>query len=172
MDRTQKELLVEELKDKFSRAKAVVFTDYKGLDVSELTSLRIFLRQADIEYKVVKNTIAKIASQQTPVETAKDFFAGPVGVAIGYDDPTIAPKKILDFVKDNEKLQVVKGIIEGDLCDAKELKSIAQLPSREVLLSKLLSAMSAPMYNLAGVLNATVAKFGYVLNAVKDKKSE
>ena len=90
-----------------------------------------------------------------------------MGLAIGYDDPVLLAKKILEFVKSNEKLKVTGGIIEGTVCNVKELKTISELPPREVQLSMLASAMQAPLYKLANALNATLLRFAYAIEALK-----
>ena len=163
--------MIADLKDKFSKAKAVVFTDYKGMTVAELTELRRLLRNSSLDYSVVKNTLARIASRDTDVSVAADVFKGPVGVAIGYDDPVLVVKKVLEFTKTNEKLQVTGAVLEGKFCEQKEVKEIAALPSREVLLSMLAGVLQAPSSKLARALSATVTGLAYALEAAKNKKS-
>lgn len=150
----------------------MVFTDYRGMTVSELSELRSMLREYNFQYKVIKNTLARIASDGTPISIAKDSFKGPMGVAIGYDDPVMTVKKVLEYSKKNDKLKIKGAIIEGKLCEAEELKSVAEIPPRKVLLSMLAGCFSAPLTKMASALNATVSKFVYVLEAVKNKKSE
>jgi len=149
----------------------VVLTDYKGLTVAELSDLRKALRMADVEFKVVKNTLAKAASEKTMVSVAGDLFKGPVGIAIGYADPVQVAKKVLEYSKKNNKLKVSGGVVEGRLCYADEIKTIADLPPREVLLSMLAGVLQAPMGKMAGALSATVSTFGYALKALETKKS-
>lgn len=170
LKKEEKGQVITDLKEKFSRAKSVVFTDYKGMTVAELTALRGLLRKSSLEYRVVKNTLAKIAANDTHIGVAADVFKGPVGVAIGYDDPVLALKKVLEFTKTNEKLQIRGAVVEGRFCDPKEMKAIAELPSREVLLSMMAGAFQAPLSKLAGVLSATVSSFAYALEALKNKK--
>jgi ribosomal protein L10 len=140
--------------------------------VAELSALRSLLREGKFEYKIVKNTLAKIASEGTPVSAAKDSFKGPVGIAISYDDPVLTAKKVLEYAKKNEKLKVGIGLIEGTLCASDELKSVAGLPPKKVLLSIMAGAFQSPLSTLAGALNATLTKFVYVLEAIKNKKVE
>jgi len=139
------------------------------LTVAELSELRRLLRDGNFEYRIVKNTLAKIASQHTPVAVAKDAFKGPVGIAISYDDPVLTVKKILEYSKKNEKLKVNSGVIEGRFCASDDLRTVAEIPPRNVLLSMLAGAIQAPLSKLAGVLNATVSSFTYAMNALKDK---
>jgi large subunit ribosomal protein L10 len=139
------------------------------LTVAELSELRRLLRDGNFEYRIVKNTLAKIASQHTPVAVAKDSFKGPVGIAISYDDPVLTVKKILEYSKKNEKLKVNSGVIEGRFCASDDLRTVAEIPPRNVLLSMLAGAIQAPLSKLAGVLNATVSSFTYAMHALKDK---
>ncbi|MBI5409107.1 MAG: 50S ribosomal protein L10 [Nitrospirae bacterium] len=171
LKKEEKVQAVSELQDKFRKAKGIVFTDYRGLNVEEITGLRTSLRSAALEFKVVKNTLAKRAAAGTPVEAAKDSFSGPVGIAIGYDDPVLLVKKVLEYNKTNEKLQIKGGIIEGGVCSLDALKTISELPPREVLLSMLAGTLQAPMSKLARLLNATLAQFVYAMEALKNKKS-
>lgn len=170
LNKEKKGQVIEELKKKFSEAKAVIFTDYKGMTVEELSELRRLLRSGGVDYMVVKNTIARIASQETPISVAKDVFKGPVAVAIGYDGSFTAAKKVLEFSRKNEKLKLCSGVIEGKLYDLAEVKTIAGLPPREVLLSMLAGALQAPLSKMGGVLYATVSRLAYALSAAKTKK--
>jgi len=171
LNRTEKEQVIQELKEGFSRAKTIVFTDYRGLTVANLSDLRSLLREGKIEYKIVKNTLAKIASEGTSVSAAKDAFKGPVGIAIGYDDPVLAVKKILEYSKKNDKLKIGIGLIEGSICEAQDLKAVADLPPRNVLLSTMAGGFKSPLSKLGWLLNATLSGFANALDALKDKKS-
>jgi large subunit ribosomal protein L10 len=150
----------------------VVFTDYKGMTVAELTELRRLLKKSSLDYRVVKNTLAKIAARDTEVAVAESVFKGPVGMAIGYDDPVLVVKKVLEFAKTNEKIQVKGAVVEGRLCQPAEVKEIAELPSREVLLSMVAGAFQAPSSKMARALSATVSSFAYALKALENKKGE
>ncbi len=172
LTKEQKQQQVADLKDRFSRAKGLVLTDYKGLTVTEITELRDILRDAGIEYKVVKNTLARIAAEGTSVEVARDQFKGPVVVAIGYDDPAAVAKNILEYAKKNkEKFQVTCAVVDGTFCEPDKLKAIADLPPRDVLLGMLAGTMQAPASKFARLLTATVVKLGYAFNALKEKKT-
>jgi large subunit ribosomal protein L10 len=149
----------------------VVFADFTGMTVAETTEFRRLLKGSSVDYRVVKNTLAKIASADTDVEVAADVFEGPVGLAMGYDDPVLVVKKVLEFTKTNEKLQVKGAVVEGKLCDRNEIKEISELPSREVLLAMLAAAMQAPAAKMAGALAATVNGLGYALEALKSRKN-
>jgi large subunit ribosomal protein L10 len=172
LNREQKEQVIAELKEKFEAAKGMVITEYKGMSVAEMNDFRDSLREASIEYRVLKNTLARIAAEETPAAPARENFTGPVGVALGYDDPVSVAKAVLDFAKKNEKLKVTSGVIEGELLDAARLKSISQLPPREVLLSMLAGGMQAPSGKLARLLGATLTQMGYAMNALREKRAQ
>ena len=171
LNKKEKTQAVSELQDKFEKAKGLVFTDYRGLNVEEITDLRNSLRSVSLEYRVVKNTLAIRASKGTPIEAAKDSFSGPVGIAVGYDDPVLLVKKVLEYNKGNDKLEIKGGVIEGDVCSIDQIKAISKLPSREVQLSMLVGAMQSPASKLASLLNSTVTQFIYALDALKNTKS-
>jgi large subunit ribosomal protein L10 len=171
LNRIEKEQVIQELKEGFNRAKAIVFTDYRGLTVADLSDLRGLLREGKFEYKIVKNTLAKIASEGTSVFAAKDAFKGPVGIAISYDDPVLALKKILEYSKKNDKLKVSIGLIEGSVYASQDLKAVADLPPRNVLLATMAGGFKSPLNKLGWLLNATLSGLVNALEALKDKKS-
>jgi len=132
--------------------------------------LRRLLRDGNFEYRIVKNTLAKIASVHTPVSIANDFFKGPTGIGISYDDPVQTVKKMLEYSKKNEKLKIDIGVIEGALCTSHDLKTFVDLPPRKILLSIFAGGFKAPLNKLAYAFNATLSRFGYILEALKTKK--
>ena len=148
-----------------------MLTGYKGMDVAEMTELRESFRKAEVEYKVVKNTLARIATEGTPAELVREHIQGPIGMAMGYLDAAQVAKSAIEFARKNEKFEVLGGVIEGAYCDESALKKIAELPSREVLLSIMAGTFNAPATKMAQLLTATVTKLGYALNALKDQKS-
>lgn len=139
------------------------------MTVAELSELRRLLRGGGLEYMVVKNTIARIASKDTPVAVAKDTFTGPIAVAIGYDDPVMVARKVTEFSKKNEKLKLRGGVIEGRLYGVEEVRSIADLPPREVLLSMVAGALQSPLSKMAGTLSATISSFMHAMYALRAK---
>ncbi len=136
-----------------------------------MTDLRRALKASSIDYKVVKNTLAKRASEGTSVSSAKDSFSGPVAIAVGYDDPVILAKRMTEFSGKNEKLKVTGGVIDGRFLTSEEMKAIALLPPRNVLLSQVVGLLQSPMGKLAGAMNATITSFAYALRALEKKKS-
>jgi len=141
------------------------------LTVAELSEFRSLLREEAIKYRVVKNTLATIASRGTPVAVAQDFFKGPIGVVISYDDPVLTAKKVLEYSKKNEKLKVSSGIIEGKFCMLEDIKAVAVLPSRKVLLSMIVGLFQTSIGKFASALSATINSFAYAMEALKNKKS-
>jgi large subunit ribosomal protein L10 len=161
-----------DLTEKLSKSKAVVFTEYKGLTVSQIAHLRKNLKEAGAEYKVFKNTLVEIAAKGTAYEAAKDVLTGPTGLAFGYDDPVAAAKKVLEFAGKNDKFKVKSGVIDGKFYSTDEIREISKLPSKTVLLSILAGAFQAPAAKLARALNATVVQFAYALEAVRNQKTQ
>ncbi len=170
MNRTEKKQIVESLHDSFSRSKIVILTDYKGLDVEHINELRRKLREAEVEYKVVKNTLIVRASEDTDAALIKDYFKGPSALAFSYND-LVAPAKVLtEFAKKNEKLEIKIGVMDGKVISLDEIKALSALPSREILLGQVLSAMNGVPTSLVRALNDVPTRLLNVLQAVKDQK--
>ena len=160
-NREIKEAKVQEILEKMEKAQSMVFAKYQGLTVEEDTTLRKNLREAGVEYKVYKNTLVKLAAKKLGHEDCFEFLQGPVSIAFGYEDVT-APARILnDFAKEAKALELKGALIEGQICDEEKIKKIASIPSREVLIAKLLGSMKAPISN-----------FAYLIKAIKEKKEE
>jgi large subunit ribosomal protein L10 len=167
----QKQELIEELHGKLMDAKAAILTEYKGLTVAEITELRNELRKGQLEYRVVKNTLAIRAAKGTAAEALTGHLQGPTGWVLGFGDAVTPAKVVTEYAKKREKLKVKVGLIEGQLANEAALKSIAALPSREVLLSMMAAGFQAPASKMVRLLNATVARLGYALTALKEKKA-
>ena len=166
---------VAELREKFGRARVAVLTETVGLNGNEVTELRRLLRGVKAELKVVKNTLAVLASEGTPMAGVKEHFKGALSVAIGYDDPALPAKILRDFIakeKRDKKMRITVGMVEGNVFDAARIKAVAELPSRQVLLSQLLGGMQGPLSGLVGTLNGILGNFVGVLIAIKDKPKE
>ena len=144
-----KKVQVEEIAEKFKAAASVVVVDYRGLTVGQATELRKQLREAGVEFKVYKNTLTRRASEIAGLEGINEFLTGPNAIAFSNED-VVAPAKIInEFAKKNEALEIKAGIIEGNVSSAEDVKALAELPSREGLLSMLLSVLQAPVRNFA-----------------------
>jgi len=154
----KKEELVNELTKKFVDAQAVVVVDYRGLTVGQVTELRKQLRDAGIEMRVLKNTMLRRAAEAAGLEGMEDVFKGPTAVAFSNEE-VVAPAKIIaEFAKDAEALEIKGGVLEGKVADVDQINKIAKLPSREGLLSMLLSVLQAPMRNTALAVKAVAEK--------------
>jgi large subunit ribosomal protein L10 len=165
-----KKKIVEDLKEKFATTKVVIVTDYKGLNVAQMTDLRRKLSEANVEYQVVKNTLLTRASKDTDAALLADVFKGPSGIALSFDDP-VAPAKVLtQFAKDHQKLEIKAGVMAGKLMDVAAITALSKLPSREELLSQVLSAMNAVPTGFVQALADVPRRMVNVLNSIKEQK--
>jgi len=170
LDRNEKKKIVTDLHQKLVKAYGTFLVDYQGLNVDELTKLRHKLREKDIEFQVVKNRLLLIASQDTESDVLKDFFAGPCALAISYDD-LVTPAKILtQFMQEYKALEIKIGQINRKIIELSAIKRLAQLPSREVLLSKLLFSLSGVQTSFVRLLSEVPRRLVNVLEALKDKR--
>lgn len=166
----EKKHLVEDLKDKILKSKVLIVVDYKGLDVATMNELRKRLREAAVECKVVKNTLLIRASDQTDAEMIKDAFKGPSAITLSYDDP-VAPANILvEFAKEHKKIEIKKGVMGGKVLELSDIKALADLPSREVLIGKVLFVMNGVPTSIVLVLSDITRKMLNVLQAIKKQK--
>ena len=162
---------VKDLTDKLSRAKSIYFTDYLGLNVSDVTSLRKKFFDSNVEYLVVKNTLLKIASDQNKISLSDDLFSGSTAIAISYDEPVLAAKIIKGFLK-NHDLPSIKGVLfEGSYLPASEFEKIANLPSKEESLTKIIVMFKSPIQNIVNLLNSPLIKLVNVLSGLKENKN-
>ena len=144
-----KKQIVQEIADKLKASKSTIVVDYRGLNVAEVTELRKQLRDAGIDFKVYKNTLTRLAAESAEIAELNSVLTGPNAIAFSNED-VVAPAKILnDFAKKHEALEIKAGVIEGNVASVEEVKALAELPSREGLLSMLLSVLQAPIRNLA-----------------------
>lgn len=166
-----KEQLVQELAEKLKTAKAAFLADYRGLKVEEVNTLRGKLRETGVEYRVVKNTLLRLAAKGTDFECMSDQLAGPTAIAIAQEDP-VAPAKVLsDYAKDSKAFELKSGVLDGKLLSLDDIKALSELPSREVLLAKMLGSINAPVSNFVGVLAAIPRSLVQVLAAIQDQKN-
>jgi len=168
--REDKQQLVDDLHAAWTESTAGVVTHYRGLSVAQMGDLRRRLHQADVSLQVVKNTLARRAAEGTDFKAAEELFTGPVAIAFG-KDPVGMAKAISDFAKENEALEIKGGVLEGKPIDAAGIKALASLPSREVLLAKMLGSMQSPISGFVRTLNEIPASFVRVLAAVRDQKA-
>lgn len=162
----EKVKVVQELHEKFDKAGSVIITDYKGLSVAQLTEIRNRLRNCGAEYKVVKNTLARRASEGTDVHQIGGHFSGTTGVVISYED-IITPVRVLsEYVGKLDSFKIRIGVLEGIVLDPVRIKDVAHMPPRGVLLGKALGGIKSPLYGLAATLQGVVSQLVFVLNAL------
>lgn len=156
----QKQVVVNEIKEKLEKATSAVLVDARGLSVEQDTKLRKQLREAGVDYKVYKNTMMKLAVKDTQYESLNDYFDGPSALAVCYEDPTAAASILNKFMKDAKALEFKAGVIEGTCYDTKGMYVIADIPSRDVLLSRLLGSFKSPLGSFARVIKAVAEEKG------------
>jgi large subunit ribosomal protein L10 len=169
VNKQEKKQAIDELHDKFARAKTAIITGYTGIDVEQITNLRAKLRTSKVEYRVVKNTLARRAVAGTSLEPLKDSFVGPIGIALGFDD-VVAPAKVLfEFNKTQAKLALKIGVLDGKLLQPADIKALATLPSLNALRGKIIGLLQAPASRMVGVLAAPAGQIARVMKAKADK---
>jgi large subunit ribosomal protein L10 len=173
LKKEDKQQLISELHEKLSCAKAVFLADFRGMNVTQATSLRNELRKASVEYRVVKNTLLDLASQGTDKEALSSHFAGPTAIAFSYDDPVAAAKVLTRCAKEQQATFKLKAaVLAGKSISVADIQALADLPSREVLLAKLLGTLNAPITAFVGTLAAVPGSFVRVLDAIRTQKQD
>ncbi len=167
-----KKVVVGEITEKMKEAKSFIVTDYRGLNVAQVTKLRSELRKAGVKYKVLKNTLMTIAANDIGLEGIQDYFKGPTAVAFGVEDAVTPAQVLAKFAKEFEALEIKAGVLEGKLITVDEIKALADLPSREVLLEKLANVMQSPIAGMANVLQGPIRKLGYALVEIQKVKEQ
>ncbi len=164
--REKKVRLVSEIAESLKKSEVVVITDYSGMSTANLTSLRRKLRSSGVDYRVVKNTLVRFAVDEAGKGVDPNIFDGPIAVAFGYDDPVIPPKLLYEYAKSsNAPLNVLGGILGNTVLSAEEMKNLAQLPPREILLAKVLGGIQAPLTGLVTVLSGPSRGLANILQA-------
>ncbi len=174
MSREKKTEIIDRFKDTFSRCSIGILTDYRGLSNSEITTLRRRLGDSSVEYRVVKNTLARLAAERAGKANLAGSFVGPVAVALGYGDVTEPAKILADYIKTSKSTLTIKGGFLGDqVLTSEEVSTLARLPSREILLAKLLGGMQGPIAGLVNCLSAPIVGVARVLQArIKQMEGE
>jgi large subunit ribosomal protein L10 len=170
LDRRTKEQITAELHEKLKDFKIAVLAGYSGMDVAKMTALRVALRKANVELRVVKNTLLSIASRETDLTGLEGQFRGPLAVAVAHGDEVEATKALINFAKKNENLRIKAAVMRGRTLTPEQLLILAELPGREVLLAKLLSVMVGVPTSLVTVLSGVQRNFVQVLDAYRQKK--
>lgn len=166
----QKQEILADLKDKFSRAKSVAFGQYSGMSVAQVSDLRRELRKANVEFKVAKKTLMKLAAKDQGVEVPDEIIEGTIAAVFSYEDPASGPKIMSQTSKKVEMLKMLGGIMEGKVMGLAEMKVLASLPSKLELLAKFMSMLRAPLQNFHGAISAPTSSFARAMKAYADKK--
>ena len=169
-----KEKVVEDLAAVFGKASSAVLANYQGISASELTALRVHLKSRSLDFRVIKNTLAQKASKDTPFEILESDFIGPVSLLVSYDDPIAPAKALADYAKTKPEKnpEILCGLMDGKKLSPEEVKAISSLPSKEVLISQMLSVIQGPTTQFVGVFGGLLRKLVGTLDAVKDKKEQ
>lgn len=173
MPTPQKEKIISEMADKFSRATSIFLADFTGIDVNTINALRKKFNEEKIEYRVVKNTLAKRSFENAGIDGIDPFLNGVNGYAISYDDPTL-PMKVVEKFKSalDDKFVVKAAYFEGQVIGPDQVKGISKLPSREQLLAQLLGVLQAPLGKMVGTMQASISKFMLIIKALEEKKGK
>jgi large subunit ribosomal protein L10 len=164
--------VVAEIRQKLEKASAVVLVEYAGMNVLEVTDLRNQLRKAKVEYKVLKNTLVNRAANELSIAGLEPFLKGTTAVAFGYEDPTAPAKVLTEYMKKAGKMQIKCGLVSSKLVSASEVEYLAKIPTKEVLVGRLLGTMNAPASRLVSVLNGPARALVCALNAIREQKEQ
>jgi large subunit ribosomal protein L10 len=171
MKRDDKQAVVQELQAKLTDARAFYLTDFTGMNVKQMTEFRSRLRKQGVEYMVVKNTLARRAIAELELPDVAGFFTGPTGLVIGREDAVTAAKVLSDFAKEFDNKPAVKlGIVERQEVQPEQIKRLAELPPKEVLLAQLAGGLQAPMSRLAGGMQNLVAGLARAIDALRQQR--
>jgi large subunit ribosomal protein L10 len=170
--REQKNETVDELKETLAKAQSVVLTDFRGMTVAETNELRSEIRKSECHYRVVKNTLVKLAIADSPLSGLSELFKGPTAIAYSFEDP-VAPAKILDkFEEDLKNLEVKGGFVDGEVLDPKGVKQLAKMKGKDELRAQLLATFVAPAQQFVRLVAAAPTNFLYLLQARERSQGE
>lgn len=166
----EKQKVVASIQDKLAGSKLVIFTDYRGLNVDEMTELRTKLRIPGVEFKVCKNTMLSFALRNLGYESFEESLFGPNAVLFSSEDLVTPAKVITEFARTHKKLEVKMALIEGKMFQPDAVKNLAELPPREVLIAQVLGTMQAPITSFVRVLNANITGLARAIDQIREKK--
>jgi large subunit ribosomal protein L10 len=172
LNRKEKEQIISDFNKKIEGYKAVVLTHYRGLNVDQMNHLRKRLREEKISYHVIKNTLMRLASKGTDLEKLGDYFEGPTAIAISYGDPILLAKVLLEFIKTQPSLEIKVGLIEGRVAPPEEVKALATMPSREVLLAQILGEIQTSGGQVMGAILSILQQMLGIIQARVDQLAE
>lgn len=168
--RPEKAAKVAEIKELLANSKCTILVDFCGLTVAQDTALRRKMREAGVHYNVVKNTLLRIAAQEAGIEGLEPVLEHNTAIAVAPEDPVAVAKIVCDFAKENKELKIKIGVLDGKAISVEEIKALAALPPKEVLIAKMLGSMNAPISGLVNVLQGTIRNVVYALEAVRKQK--
>jgi large subunit ribosomal protein L10 len=169
LNRTEKEQVIGELHEKMAKAKAAIVAEPRGLTVAVVTDLRKKLRDAKVEYRVVKNTLAARAAKGTPLESVADKFVGPTAIVMSYDDVVVPAKMLADFMKDRENFAIRTAVVEGKVIDAKGVQALAKMPGLQELRGQIAAMIAQPATKLARMIGTPGQQLARVLGARREQ---
>jgi large subunit ribosomal protein L10 len=172
LNRKEKEQIVSDLCKKIEGYKAVVLTHYRGLNVEQISQLRKRLREEKVYYHVIKNTLMRLASKGTDLEKLNDYFEGPTAIAISYGDPILLAKVLSEFIKTHPSLEIKVGLIEGRVAPPEDVKALATMPSREVLLAQILGGIQMSGGQVVGAILSILQQMLGVVQARVNQLAE
>lgn len=172
MLKVEKEKTVDELREKLSLTKSLFLTDFRGLNVDQMTDLRRDLKEKKAEYRITKNSLIRLAARESRFEGVLDYLKGPTGLVFSFEDPVSPAKVLYEIHKKVEKPKIKIIWMEGKLLDENHLKSLAALPSKDVILTQIVFGLNSPLANLVGTLQGVMRNFVGVLDAVREARSK
>jgi len=172
MNKAEKTAVVDELKTTFDQSSGVILMGFEKINVPDITEFRDKIRDTGSSYKVVKNTLALIAAEETDVTKLADHFNGPTGIAFTAGDPVALAKALKAFAKDHPGMEFKAGVVDGQMMSPDQIRDLAELASREELLSKTLFLLNAPLTNFARALQSPITNLAVVLKQLEDKREE
>ncbi len=170
MNRTEKESMIKEIEEKLKTAVSAVLTDYRGLNVRDMAELRAGLKQEGVEYKIYKNTLMRRAADQINVPELGEHLEGPTGVAFGFDDPLAAARALAAYAKRNRSLKIKGGLLEGRVIGGADIRMMAGLPTKDVLIAQLASTLNAPLTRLVSTLSGPIRGLAVSLGKISAQK--
>lgn len=168
--REMKAEVVKEIAEKMGQAQSMILVDYRGLNVEELTEFRSLARKASVDYKVYKNTMMRFAAKETGNEGLLDYLVGPTAVAFSNEDPVAAAKIITEFAKKHKAMEVKAGMVGGQVINFDQVKDLAELPPRDVLVAKVLGGFNAPITGFVTVLQANISGLARAIDQIREQK--
>jgi len=172
MARPEKVAEVQAITERIEAAQSMVLANYSGLTVEQMTKFRVLCRENNIECRVVKNRLAKIACDNANMEVMKDALKGPTAIMFG-PESQIDPAKIsVNFAKENEAMEIKGGVVDGQFLDASQIVTLSKIPSRDELYAKMMGSMNSPLTGIAGVMNSVISGLARTINAVAEQQAE